>query len=116
MNSEKNKFLRYTRLCKNLVKLEKQIEDFNKRVCLLETRAACAPQGSVRDIKVGPPGAVYAMEMIKKAERNAKDPNYVPSWNPGNIVRSKQIESNLDEVLKNPLLSAETRTWLQSKG
>lgn len=42
--------------------------------------------GSVRNIINGPPGATYASEMAKQDEINKKNPNYVPSWNPGKEV------------------------------
>lgn len=43
--------------------------------------------GTIRDVILSPPGAVFAMENIKQAEKNAKDPNYVPNWNPGKEVK-----------------------------
>lgn len=87
---------------------------FLERLRLLEILAARAPVGSVREIKVGPPGAVYAMEMAKKAEENRRNPNYVPPWNPGK-ERQSQTSADLVEVLKNPLITDSVRAWLLAK-
>jgi len=93
------------------------MEALQTQIQRLEQNAARAPVGSVKNLTVGPAGAVYAAEMIKQAEKNAKDPSYVPSWNPGKEVKAKSTTpEDLVEVLKNPLISPETRAWLQHKG
>lgn len=71
--------------------------------------------GSVRDIRVGPPGAVFAMENLKNAEKNAKNPNYIPPWNPGKINSADATDEDLTEVLKNPQLTPTIREWLKTK-
>lgn len=45
--------------------------------------AYLSSRGSLSNVVVGPPGATYAMEMLKNDERNLKDKNYIPPWTPG---------------------------------
>jgi hypothetical protein len=89
-------------------------QPFLQRLRMLEIMAARAPQGSVRELKIGPPGAVYAMEMAKRAEENRKNPSYVPPWTPGKEKESTN-QTSLVEVLKNPLITDDVRAWLKAK-
>lgn len=90
------------------VALRKQLAH---RIEMLEIRSASAPIGTVRNVVVGPAGAVYAMEMLAVAEKNRKNPNYVPPWNPGKEVNgaSKKAKGDIETFLRNPLFTEEQR-------
>lgn len=99
---------------KGSVKYGPLLDRIRREARLLELRSLNAPRGTVTDLLVSPPGAVYAAERAKQHELNVKNPAYVPPWNPGKEKGEDTDRSaGFAEVLKNPLLKPEVRLWLE---